>query len=143
MNKGYVAFDFDKTIAVRNSGDSIFKAGAPIRAMVDLMKKYLSEGRKVKVLTARKGELQQRPVVKFLKDNGFPPLEVINCKDSNLDILYDDKCIQVELNTGELTIDKYKKALNSLLGLLFIQKTNIAPDPITWNNIIKEAEKLI
>jgi hypothetical protein len=97
--KKTIAVDFDKTLAIRNSGDSIFKAGAPIPYMVNRVKTVLQLGHKVIIFTARAGT-RADPVRKFLKDNGLPDLEITNVKTSNMDEFWDDKAFPVFPNTG-------------------------------------------
>jgi hydroxymethylpyrimidine pyrophosphatase-like HAD family hydrolase len=108
--------DFDKTLAVRNKGDSVFKCGPAIPKMVDRVKQWLADGHKVLIFTARSGDAQIRPVKQFLKDNGLPDLEVTNIKGSRGDWFYDDKAVPVRRNTGELPVEEAEILFTEILN---------------------------
>jgi len=64
---------------------------------------WLYQGIAVKIFTARAGIPEQIPFIKkWLIDNGLPELEVTNVKDFAMIELWDDRCKQVIINTGEL-----------------------------------------
>jgi hypothetical protein len=74
--------------------------------MLDLVKKMINNGIRVKIFTARAQDPDQLPIVRsWLKQNGLPELEITNVKDYYMQRLYDDRCIQVEKNTGRLIVD--------------------------------------
>jgi hypothetical protein len=100
-----IALDFDKSIAVRNKGDNIFKCGPAIPAMVERVKQWLADGHKVVIFTARSGDAQVKPVKQFLKDNGLPDLEVTNVKTSRMDCFVDDRAKELVPNEGEFIVD--------------------------------------
>lgn len=57
----------------------------------------------VRVFTARASVPEHiEPVEKWLKDNGLAGLRVTNEKDYKMLQLWDDRCVQVIPNTGEL-----------------------------------------
>ena len=57
----------------------------------------------VRIFTARASVPEHiEPVEKWLKDNGLPALRVTNEKDYRMLQLWDDRCIQVIPNSGEL-----------------------------------------
>jgi hypothetical protein len=100
--------DFDRTLSIRNSGDSVFKCGPPISNMITYVKQLLADGHKVVIFTARSGEPMLRPVRKFLEDNGLGKLDITNVKASRADFFIDDKAKEVEPNTGKFVVDELK-----------------------------------
>ena len=109
-NKGqpkiWTGVDLDGTLAYYDRMSSYDKVGEPVPAMLTLVKKMINNGIRVKIFTARVQDPEQLPIIrKWLKDNGLPELEITNIKDYNMRRLYDDRCIQVERNTGRLIVD--------------------------------------
>ncbi len=103
----WIGVDLDGTLAVYTRGVPLTDVGEPVPAMVALVRKMISNGVRVKIFTARAGDEKQVPVIhKWLKSNGLPELEITNIKDYDMLRLYDDRCIQVEANTGRLIVDK-------------------------------------
>ncbi len=103
----WTGVDLDGTLACHNSSSSMDKIGKPVPAMMELVKKMISHGIRVKIFTARAQDPEQLPIIrKWLKDNDLPELEITNIKDYYTQKIYDDRCIQVERNTGRLIVDK-------------------------------------
>lgn len=103
----WTGVDLDGTLAYHDRSASYGKVGAPVPAMMELVKKMIRNGVRVKIFTARASDPEQLPIIrKWLKDNGLPELEITNVKDYAMWRLYDDRCIQVEYNTGRLIVDK-------------------------------------
>ena len=103
---GWVGFDFDRTIAhYEHFIQGVL--GEPIPPMIDLMKKYLSDGYEVRIVTARydNGEEEIRAIKDWCKRYVGQELRVTNCKDFEMLVLYDDRAIQVEPNTGRIIED--------------------------------------
>jgi len=70
--------------------------------MLDRVRRWLAEGKTVKIFTARASLPSQIPVVKaWLTKHGLPDLEVTNSKDFGMTELWDDRCVSVSHNTGE------------------------------------------
>jgi len=102
----WTGVDLDGTLAYYNRASSYERIGAPVPAMLALVKKMINNGIRVKIFTARVQDPEQVLIIqKWLKDNGLPELEITNVKDFNMQRLYDDRCIQVERNTGRLIVD--------------------------------------
>jgi hypothetical protein len=102
----WTGVDLDGTLAYYDGASSIETVGRPIPAMLDLVKKMINNGIRVKIFTARAQDPDQLPIVRsWLKQNGLPELEITNVKDYYMQRLYDDRCIQVEKNTGRLIVD--------------------------------------
>jgi len=103
----WTGVDLDGTLAYYDRTSSYKKVGQPVPAMVALVKKMINNGIRVKIFTARAQDPDQLPVIReWLKNNGLPELEITNVKDYNMQRLYDDRCIQVERNTGRLIVDR-------------------------------------
>ncbi len=103
----WTGVDLDGTLAYHDISSSMDKIGEPVPAMMELVKKMISHGVRVKIFTARAQDPEQLPIIlKWLKDNNLPELEITNIKDYYTQRIYDDRCIQVERNTGRLIVDK-------------------------------------
>lgn len=100
--RGWIGVDLDGTLAHYEGWKGIEHIGEPIPAMMDRVKRWLTEGRKVKIFTARVEDKQAlSPIWAWLKKHGIGELEVTNVKDFAMIELWDDRCVQVELNTGK------------------------------------------
>lgn len=105
--KIWTGVDLDGTLAYFDSNSSMDEVGEPIPAMMALVKKMINNGIRVKIFTARATDPEQIPIIrKWLVQNGLPELEITYTKDYFMQRLYDDRCIQVERNTGRLIVDK-------------------------------------
>lgn len=108
--EGWIAVDFDGTLAEYKSGThERYTFGNVIVVMRDRILKWINEGFTVKIFTARLSGLH--PFVEdgvrielqnWCERNGLPRLEVTNVKDHQMLILFDDRAIQVEANTGKI-----------------------------------------
>ncbi|MFH1152649.1 MAG: hypothetical protein V1793_02440 [Pseudomonadota bacterium] len=102
-SKAWIGVDLDGTLARSDTLISLAKIGAPIPRMMDLVKSLISDGRRVKIFTARASDPEQIDLIRsWLKENSLPDLEITNIKDYDMIRLYDDRAIQVVPNTGEL-----------------------------------------
>jgi len=105
--QGWIGVDLDGTLAYYDSKSSIKKVGTAIPDMLALVKKMINNNIRVKIFTARATDPEQLPLIrKWLKTNNLPELEITNIKDYYMLRLYDDRCIQVEKNTGRLINEK-------------------------------------
>ena len=76
--------------------------GSPIKPMVNRLKKWIADGKTVKIFTARASSPKQVVMIKkWLVVQGLPDLEVTNVKDLRMIELWDDRCVQVMTNSGE------------------------------------------
>lgn len=110
---GWIGVDLDGTLAQYgycNNG----QIGVPVPAMVARIKRWLAEGHTVKIVTARVSEVGQRPEVidaervkigKWCVQHIGQNLGVTASKDYAMIQLWDDRCVQVEPNTGRTMID--------------------------------------
>lgn len=113
---GYYAVDLDGTLAHYDSWRGIEHIGEPIPAMVERVKEWRRQGQEVKIFTARmsghglddlKGSKADclTPIQKWCEKHLGEVLPVTNVKDFGLIELYDDRCVQVKVNTGELVTE--------------------------------------
>lgn len=106
----WIGVDLDGTLAFYTTWQGPNHIGRPIIPMYNLVKKWIAQGKTVKIFTARAGIPEYIPFVKtWLKENNLPDLEVTNIKDFNMIELYDDRAIQVRKNTGLIVKDTRKK----------------------------------
>lgn len=116
---GWIGVDLDGTLALYDGwrGGEI---GEPVPAMVERVKRWLAEGKDVRIFTARVGisgneapESQRRSEAEFAAQQTElirewcerhigQRLAVTATKDFGMIVLYDDRCRQVESNTGQL-----------------------------------------
>jgi len=99
---GWIGVDLDGTLAHYDEWKGVDHIGGPVPAMLERVKKWVEEGRTVKIFTARASapDFDLAVVHEWLKANGLPELEVTNAKDYAMIECWDDRCIQVEPNTG-------------------------------------------
>lgn len=96
----WIGVDLDQTLA-NGPMDADGGIGEPNLVMALRVHSWLQAGKKVKIMTARAADQKQVPKVKeWLKDNGFPDLEVTNEKDPGMEELWDDKARQVVPDSG-------------------------------------------
>ncbi len=102
----WVGVDLDGTLAVWDNKSTLDRIGPPVPAMLAFVQRMVDNGIRVKIFTARAGEVSQIPKIrKWLEKNNLPPLEITNVKDYGMERLYDDRGIQVEKNTGRIITD--------------------------------------
>ena len=99
----WIGVDLDGTLAVWDSRSSLSRIGKPVPDMLDFVKRMVENEMRVKIFTARANDPEQLPMIAaWLKENGLPQLEVTCIKDYGMQKLYDDRCFQVERNTGRI-----------------------------------------
>ena len=103
---GWIGVDLDGTLAHYDGWKGVDHIGEPIAPMVDRVKVWLAEGKTVKIFTARvarSGEERQqaeRAIWSWCQLHIGQVLDVTNVKDMAMIELWDDRCVQVEPNTG-------------------------------------------
>jgi hypothetical protein len=99
----WTGVDLDGTLAYHDRKSPMDKIGDPVPDMLKLVRELIKNNIRVKIFTARAQDPSQLPIIRgWLKANGLPELEITNIKDFNMQWLLDDRCIQVERNTGRL-----------------------------------------
>jgi len=98
----WIGVDLDGTLAEYNDWKGIEHVGEAVPAMLNRVKGWLAEGKKVKIFTARvtEGPEAIRYIHAWLTAQGLPELEVTNVKDFDMVALWDDCCVSVITNTG-------------------------------------------
>jgi hypothetical protein len=97
----WIGVDFDGTLAVGHLDPKPDELGEPIEPMLNFVKSLISEGRRVKIFTARVGQPgATQHIERWLIKHGIGGLEITNVKDWYCDKIYDDKAIQVVRNMG-------------------------------------------
>lgn len=101
MDKRWVGFDLDRTLAHYDQWRGIEHIGEPIPRMLKKLKSYLDKGIEVRIITSRASEEEAIPHVKaWCKKHIGQELEVTNQKDMNMVYFYDDSARQVIPNRG-------------------------------------------
>mgnify|MGYP001571142490 FL=1 len=117
MTDGWYGVDLDGTLAEYHGWPADGSIGSPVPAMVERVKRWHAEGREVRIVTARVAatgrvnaegerddwEFADAQKLKIrdwcLAHLGFS-LPVTCKKDMQMETLWDDRCVQVEPNTG-------------------------------------------
>lgn len=110
-NTAWIGVDLDGTLAHYEGWNGVNHIGEPIAPMVDRVKKWLAAGKTVKIFTARMhghgmavdgGGVAdvKTPIQDWCEKHIGKRLEVTNEKDFGMMELWDDRCVQVESNTG-------------------------------------------
>jgi len=113
---GWVGVDLDGTLARYDGWQGVDKIGAPIPSMVRRVKAMLADGHDVRIFTARMhghgkplvgGGVEDvlTPIQEWCQEHIGQVLPVTNVKDFGMIRLYDDRCVQVESNTGRIIKD--------------------------------------
>lgn len=103
----WIGVDFDGTLAHHVRGAGLSTYGEPIAPMVRRVRRWLSRGITVKILTARVSSLfddtvlQRRAIQLWCSMNLGQILDVVCEKDGNMEELWDDRCVSMANNTGE------------------------------------------
>lgn len=137
---GYIAVDFDGTVAEFESGDGAWVAwnefGAPIPVMVERIKGWIQKGYTVKIFTARLPEDQDPQARTVCPTTGYAyarsemieaisdycwlhigkKLEAINIKSHYAIEFWDDRAVQVVPNTGRTLAEEHAAELSALKG---------------------------
>ena len=109
----WIGIDFDGTLAFQEYGAVDEEIGRPLQPMIKRVRDLLRNGNEIKIFTARVHRANE--IQDWLEKVGLPRLEVTNIKDTEMVMLFDDKAVQVERNTGELISEDGFKTLEWLL----------------------------
>jgi hypothetical protein len=117
-NTGWIGVDLDGTLAIYDGGKGAEHIGEPVPAMVDRVKRWLDEGKDVRVFTARvwepsglhpefekrheEAERCRAAIQRWCRAHIGRELPVTCQKDFGMVTFYDDRCVRVEANTGRL-----------------------------------------
>ena len=123
---GWIAVDLDGTLALYDHWRGIEHIGEPVPLMLERVKCWLKQGRDVRIFTARvdggevalamgdkNGEAHRNVeavrhhIEQWCLKHVGQVLPVTNKKDYGMVALWDDRCVQVEPNTGR-RMDRHK-----------------------------------
>jgi hypothetical protein len=105
-NRPWIGVDLDGTLAEYHGWVDACSIGDPIPLMVQRIKQWLAEGKRVKIFTARACQMQpdRKQVIAAIEDwcltNIGRYLEVTAEKDWFMTELWDDRAFSVACNTG-------------------------------------------
>jgi hypothetical protein len=110
---GWIGVDLDGTLAEYNGWQGERHIGKPIPLMLERVKQWISEGKDVRIFTARAYRpielfcdepMTKREVIKTIeewcKEYVGVVLPIVCTKDYGMIELWDDRCVQVIPNTG-------------------------------------------
>ena len=133
----WYGFDLDGTIADNtNHAFGYGNIGKPIKRMTSLMKRLNARGFRVKIVTARLGDVGSCPKAqKELRQHiwewcdrnlGFRP-EITDRKDASMEALYDDRAKQVVRNRG-ITYEECNERLADCLEMAIARLPRKKPE---------------
>lgn len=140
--KPWIGVDLDGTIATYDGWKGALHIGAPIPKMVDRVKALLADGKvDVKIFTARVAPASlannnltlsetEGAIQDWCMDHLGCRLPVTCIKDFGMIMLWDDRCKQVGVNTGEFIEDKMTRLSSALDAIL--------AEAQAWHNWIAE-----
>lgn len=111
---GWIGVDLDGTLAEYDGWQGENHIGKPVPLMVERVKQWLSEGKEVRIFTARAYNpvemgyhlepMTKREAIKVIeswcKEHIGVVLPIVCTKDYGMIELWDDRCVQVIPNTG-------------------------------------------
>jgi hypothetical protein len=156
--RGWVGFDLDGVLAEYSGWKGPDHIGEPIAPMIDLVKQYLAAGMEVKIVTARvavefelnngsatqeieAADLARATIVAWCEKHIGQVLPVTAVKDLSMIALYDDRCIQVEPNTGVILVDYYRAAADTMNAHL--EEIRTALGVVHQKDIMGEIRRLV
>ena len=101
--EGWIGVDLDGTLAEYTEWRGIEHIGDPIPPMVNRVKLWLIEGKEVRIFTARAGhsQLAHECIKTWCLKHIGQELPITNRKDFQMLEYWDDRAVQVRMNTGE------------------------------------------
>ena len=116
---GWIGVDLDGTLAVYDRWRGPYHIGEPIMPMVERVRRWLAEGRTVRIFTARVTDLPlnedgtvhdldkvRLSIVAWCLKHIGSELQITNVKDWHMMELWDDRAVQVRPNTGVTLADE-------------------------------------
>jgi hypothetical protein len=106
---GHILVDLDATLSVYDGWKGVEKIGEPIPKMVERVKKWLQEGKDVRIFTARVNPNQDKAklvsakywIQKWCLEYIGQELPLTCEKDFETITIWDDRCVQIIPNTGD------------------------------------------
>lgn len=134
MTDGWIGVDLDGTLAYYDHWRGPLHIGEPILPMLERVKRWLVEGKDVRIFTARvqRGSIAlptgntgdvdrdatavETCIREWCQKHIGRTLPVTCCKDYGMIELWDDRCIQVIPNTGRTIADEIESERMALSG---------------------------
>lgn len=112
MAKGWIGVDLDGTLAHYDGWKGVDHVGEPIKPMVDEVRQWLLQGKDVRIFTARvaEGEKAVVPIQQWCLKVFNRVLPITNVKDFQMIVLFDDRAVTVEQNTGKILVEGWYAA---------------------------------
>jgi len=102
MANFWIGVDLDGTLA-KHDGRLEDGIGPALPEMLKRVKKWVKDGREVRIFTARAdSSLERAKIKKWLEDNELPALAVTNTKDWKMAELWDDRAVRVLHNADKV-----------------------------------------
>lgn len=104
--KGWIGVDLDGTLAYYDKWKGPEHIGEPVPAMLERVKKWLKEGKDVRIFTARVSRNNPTnleslgAIMDWCKEHLGCILQITSEKDYEMIELWDDRCVQVIPNKG-------------------------------------------
>lgn len=98
----WIGVDLDGTLA-EITGTTGRRIGKPVQPMLKRVKRWLADGKAVKIMTARRldqGQIDE--LENWLMRHDIEKCGITNSKDPDMIELWDDNALRVERNTGKL-----------------------------------------
>ena len=106
-SRGWIAVDFDGTLAHYDSRAGTLTLGEPIAPILFRVKRWIDSGIEPRIFTARASEPKLlEPLKAWLAEQGLGDLAITNRRDYHMIQMWDDRAIQVERNTGTVLTPK-------------------------------------
>ncbi|MFA5728483.1 MAG: hypothetical protein WC957_03575 [Candidatus Neomarinimicrobiota bacterium] len=103
MRKGWIGFDFDGTLSTFDGCLGWDYIGKPIHSVIEIAKEYIKQGYEVRLVTARARVPGQKLLLrKWCKEHLGQVVKITSHKDAGMLLLFDDRCVHVETNTGRI-----------------------------------------
>jgi 2'-5' RNA ligase len=130
FDKSWKAVDMDATLAHYDGFKGHEHIGEPIAPMVNRVKRWLRQGKDVRIFTARASDPKAIPPIKaWCKEHIGQELPVTNVKDHNCVSIHDDRATGVEKNTGRLIRVTISKAVPGAMPSLPPAQPHISVTP--------------
>jgi hypothetical protein len=98
---GWIGVDLDGTLAEYGTWNGPNHIGEPIPLMAQRVRNWIAAGQEIRIFTARASTPDQiAPVEAWCEKHFGVRLRVTNAKDFAMIELWDDRCVQVKMNTG-------------------------------------------
>ena len=102
FHMAWIGVDLDGTLAEYQEWHGPEHIGDPVPVMMSRVRAWIESGVEVRIFTARASNPKMVPPVReWLKKHGIGQLTITNEKDYEMITCWDDRCVQVEPNTGK------------------------------------------